>query len=60
MLRLMLVAFGVMQVSACFSVLTALLIEDLGTLPVSLSVLLFTGSFTAVIAAAIKQRLEVR
>ena len=60
MLRLMLVAFGVMQVSACFSVLTALLIEDLGTLPVSLSVSLFTGSFTAVIAAAIKQRLEVR
>jgi len=60
MLKYLAVAFGIMQVSGCLSVVAALLYERLGAAPVSVAISTFSAAFLMVILIPIKHRLEVR
>lgn len=57
-LRSMAICFGLMQVSACFSVLAAALYDRLGAVPVSVAISVFSGAFLGVVLGAIKWKLE--
>ena len=54
------VLFGVMQAFACLSVISGVLVDRVGLVPVSIFLTLFTACFTLIVALSIKWWMEIK
>jgi hypothetical protein len=58
--RWLIISFCVMNMAGCFSIASALLYEEVGPVPVSASMMVFSAALTAIIVLSAKWLIDIK